>query len=1223
MKSVRTLLPGLTLLCLALPALAERTTWPPPLSVPPEQLALPANQPDDPGYGGLWQYWSFIPDAVANNVKIPLFQKQGTIGMRIDQAWQRSIGDSGVLIAIMDSGFKWTNRDLLNKWQLNRGELPPPDRSDCVGADPYDCNGDGVFNVSDYTRAPRKGLPEVGLVADRKLLARADKGDVNHTGYIDPQDLIAIFSDGTDADGNGYKDDICGWDFLWDDNDADDDVLNGGQGYSHGNGEAVDAAAEGNNGIDDIGICSRCMVLPLRPSDSFVGHASAQAMAIHYAVSRNAKVIQAAQIILTNSPWIQTALDHAWNSGTLFVASSADETSHHPMLPGNLEHTLLVNGVRYDGNDWNDPNNTTFLGFNNSTNWGGHLHLTSPVIAASSEATARTAGHMGLVFSYAKELGMNPPLSAAEAFQVAIESAYDIEVPGSYTNPLLFPSGPGWDPHFSYGRNDVRASLDMLASGRIPPVVDIQSPLWFQTFDPKRVPTLSIGGVIEARRAPGFDYVIEVARGLHPKDSEFQQLKDGSATAKVSGALATIDLAKLAGDTSKAPTVIAQPDSTGHYGGPHEFAITVRIRATAHYGGTIGDVKGENRKTLFVKQDDDLLPGFPRKLANADDASKPSAGGEASPRLVDLDGDGKDEIVLATGDARIHVMRGDGTELPGFPVRIAPSRLVTAHGNGHLDDVSKGEAYQDVGSTPAVGDIDGDGKMDIVIGTYQGEVHAIGLDGKEKANFPVRLSEETLPKEVPGANGIYAQTGTWTVQQALTFPDGGGQPRIDRTNELENGFFASPVLADMNGDGKLDIIQAGLDGYVHVWSAAGTELPGFPVLLRDPAGDDKDGFGFETRSRIITTPAVGDLDGDGKPEIVCGTSEVYEGITGGRTYVIRNAGGPADKSRWFDAYMPGWPVKVTGLVAFVLPYVGKGNSANPIIADIDGDGIPEIFTHAVTASAAVYTREGEQLFTSNPTITSRDSTSDVSDKGGVALIAVNSGSLGDLDGDGLLEYVDGTVAALDVVTGASGGTRKDYDHQLSAWAVGRAMKANKGRAKSDRVNAQLLKAWPRRSTDYQFLTNYTLADLDGDGFPEVISGNGGMLITAFDKDGKAPAGWPKLTGHWNYATPTVGDLDGDGYLDVVTVSRNGFLWAWKSKGRADQAVSWEGYSHDLRNTNNLSTPTQKRAGPKAATTTGGGNTDPESCSGCSQSGASMVGLLGMALTLIGRRRARS
>jgi hypothetical protein len=36
---------------------------------------------------------------------------------------------------------------------------------------------------------------------------------------IDPQDLIAVFSDATDADGNGYVDDIAGWDFHEDDND--------------------------------------------------------------------------------------------------------------------------------------------------------------------------------------------------------------------------------------------------------------------------------------------------------------------------------------------------------------------------------------------------------------------------------------------------------------------------------------------------------------------------------------------------------------------------------------------------------------------------------------------------------------------------------------------------------------------------------------------------------------------------------------------------------------------------------------------------------------------------------------------------------------------------------------------------------------------------------------------------------------------------------------------
>ena len=59
---------------------------------------------------------------------------------------------------------------------------------------------------------------------------------------LDPQDVLIAFTDGTDDDGNGFEDDMVGWDFLDDDNDPYDDVQ-----YGHGTGEARDSTAEADN----------------------------------------------------------------------------------------------------------------------------------------------------------------------------------------------------------------------------------------------------------------------------------------------------------------------------------------------------------------------------------------------------------------------------------------------------------------------------------------------------------------------------------------------------------------------------------------------------------------------------------------------------------------------------------------------------------------------------------------------------------------------------------------------------------------------------------------------------------------------------------------------------------------------------------------------------------------------------------------------------------------
>src|SRR5207247_6595326 len=99
------------------------------------------------------------------------------------------------------------------------------------GSDPYDLNGDGVVNVTDYACDSRVSAdPAHGSGATY----RSYWPDAAAAGkpVLDPEDLIIAFSDGTDADGNGYADDVAGWDFLDDDNDPYDDVQ-----YGHGTGE--------------------------------------------------------------------------------------------------------------------------------------------------------------------------------------------------------------------------------------------------------------------------------------------------------------------------------------------------------------------------------------------------------------------------------------------------------------------------------------------------------------------------------------------------------------------------------------------------------------------------------------------------------------------------------------------------------------------------------------------------------------------------------------------------------------------------------------------------------------------------------------------------------------------------------------------------------------------------------------------------------------------------
>src|SRR5207249_3147816 len=106
--------------------------------------------------GEMWKFASTsvcTTDPTVLNSPNELF---GVSGMSVETAWRLETGRPDVVIAVLDSGIKWNDlgalNDLRKKFYLNRGELPVPQ---CAppgppGPDPYDCNGDGVFNAPDY-----------------------------------------------------------------------------------------------------------------------------------------------------------------------------------------------------------------------------------------------------------------------------------------------------------------------------------------------------------------------------------------------------------------------------------------------------------------------------------------------------------------------------------------------------------------------------------------------------------------------------------------------------------------------------------------------------------------------------------------------------------------------------------------------------------------------------------------------------------------------------------------------------------------------------------------------------------------------------------------------------------------------------------------------------------------------------------------------------------------
>ncbi|MBI4950821.1 MAG: VCBS repeat-containing protein [Myxococcales bacterium] len=1134
----------------------SRAVWPPPESATADDMMDPSNWPSDPSYGfgedqngnwhnGMWQYFSFVPPQSGNLVLRP---DETASGMSVDLAWRWSIGEDSVRIAITDSGIKWDDRDLIDRAWLNPGEMAThmpthADSSACGGTAELtglDCNGDGIFSVSDYAETPTLQPPAGTNPA----------GDVDQNGVLDAGDLIHQFSDGIDDDANGYVDDISGWDFMKDDNDPYDDTR-----YGHGTGEANDSVAEGNNGRDSLGVCPRCRFIAMRVGDSFIADVNAFAESVVYATDTGAKVIQCALGTINMNRFAQAALDYAYAHGVLAVTSMADENARHHNMPVTANHTLPVHAVVYaPGNKTN--NVETFLSFNTCTNFGGQNLLSASGSGCSSEATGRLSGAAGLLFSRAIGQGLNPPLTPAEAQQVWFTTADDIDVPESrQPDSKYYWSQPGFDQRFGYGRINVNSALTAVKDHKIPPEVDIVRPYWFEVLYRDQVSdAVPIQGTIAAKRAGSYDYTVEWAPGVQPLDADFQTITSQSnvpATVVSGGAdpLALLDIRTIS--TEHTP----DPDSPH---GENASAITVRVRAVAHYGSPAGDVPGEMRRTYYVHEDPDLVKGFPIYVGDS---------GESSPKLADIDGDGVRDIVYATGGGLIHVLRVTPTgpePLAGFPfhaepvdgLRTAPPTPSTpsyrgsaAYVSGAVDPDAAGEAFS---ATPAIADLDGDGTPEIVATTYTGTTYVVGHDGVVLAGWPKRLPE------VP------------SCPRDGSVPTG---PCTDTHHITARGAFASPVIEDMDGDGDYDIVQAAFDGSVYVWDAAGNDLPGWPVALHytGPLGGTEPDY-----ARVFTTPAVGDFTGDGKPEVLVGSNETLsEAGQAGAVYLLDGRGTAAGPEPW----LPNWPVTMTSLNLF--PVIAEGVPNSGVMGTFEGTLAAVAHGNASLPLIMPADPGHQALLGSNPPniLPERFDEASGETKRGVAsssqfgplskafrpntmLPLFSQPSLGDVDQDGTLDVVasGGSLnLAINLQTGSTQSALPG-EHLVTVWS---------GRT------GLMLPAAPFILEDFSFFNSQTIADLDGDDYPEVIQGSGGYFLHAWNGCGTEPAGWPKFTGQWIIPTAAVGDLDGDDKLEIVTGTRSGWLYAWHTNGRSDGVVAWESYHHDNRNTGNADTPLEQ------------------------------------------------
>jgi hypothetical protein len=1121
-------------------------------------------------------------------------------GVRADTAWKYSVGSPQVSVAVLDTGIRWQDPELVNKVRLNKGELPLPQHANGTNCASYDCNGDGAFNVKDYVDDPRVSVSAGDDTSDHGS---------NADSFLDPSDLIASFSDGSDGDANGYVDDIAGWDFFDNDNDPYD-ASSCCSANGHGSGRAKEAVAQTNNGVAETGMCPRCQLLPLRIWDSFVPPTDNWALAVTYAADNGASVAEGAIGGLTNTGFARSAVRYADRKGMALTLVSSDINSANHNYPTNYNEAIYVAGSFPDtapsstctgpgglpgiGDVLNPPPQfqqgcqqllqslsgigvtptaqpltTSFFRNSNLTQYGGKADVVL-MGSTGSENTGQAAGVAGLLESYARSSFAQTPfpagLSGNETRQLLTMTAEDVLPQNTGSIGLPDKANPGWDSHFGYGRVDMAAAMARihLKQGQpipagwpcgtrrtcIPPEAQIDAPDWFAPIDVGRVPTSGVK--IEGyAAAPHFGDVgaweLEYACGQDAEDSQFKSVPGASGTGPVRGVLGTLpkslltDLAdncdgEVANDAGRPAGAGADgPWPVDPYPNPDPERHAFQIRLTVHEAAHPANI-GRYRKTLFAYRDDGNLAGWPKPFGAGASAARyvTGSGGETSPRLYDVDGDNKLDLLLPTSSGELYALHSDGTPVQSFngghPVSTNPIPLAL----NHPIDASLPTPRESL-RVPAIGDIDGDSEAEIVA-TAGEHVYAWNLDGSRVPGFPVRVNPSFSDPCKPGAPHPCFNAS---------------ERQLTTDNHLKRGFIASPALADLNGDGRLDVVAGALDQHLYAWDGSGHHLPGFPVKLSTPGAPG---------AEIVTSPAIAQLDGQGPPEVIVATNEVVPGSPQppGSIFDIFNAflgsstgSNPVYAVHGNGTMVSGWPVQVGVLAGDLLPLVIPGNDS--AVLDVNGDGNDEVSVSAATSLSG----QGPKLVDGNGSTirTYQNAAANCPDQGPVVNLA-DYPSIGDLSGNGTPDVVKGGLTLNGVANLLAVNQNLPFCHVEQAW---------------DPATGDALPGYPRATDDFQLLSEASIARVAGSGPQrQALMGTGLYQLHAYGPTGAEAPGWPKFTGGWIESTPAVGDADGDGKLDVAGVTREGWSFLWRTGvsacgGSNDQ---WWTFHHDERSTAN-------------------------------------------------------
>ncbi len=414
---------------------------------------------------------------------------------------------------------------------------------------------------------------------------------------------------------------------------------------------------------------------------------------------------------------------------------------------------------------------------------------------------------------------------------------------------------------------------------------------------------------------------------------------------------------------------------------------------------------------------------------------------ESSPLAVDLDGGG-DDVVVGTNAGLVYGLHGsDGSAVPGWPQQTSDG----------------------INSSASAADTDGDGRPELFIGSglhsaRSGALYSFEHDGRVR--FRYNQSDPDFPSLAFHSTPAIADVTRDGVADVTAGALGLLMPSLNHTGSLNPGWpffaddtqFSSPALADVNGDGQTDIV-IGHD------ATPGGRVDHRGGIMRAMTGGGATIWEFRIDEMIRSSPAVGDITGDGVPEIVFGAGD----------YWVQQPGGARDATKVFALRLDGTELWERD--------TGGWTIGAPALADVDGDGRRDVVigTFQGANPGRVFVLQG----TNGADVANFPQTS----PGGVVVGGIVTA---DLDGDGGQDLLVPGVGWMFVLSGRTG--RELY-----------------------RITGD---------TDLSYQSSALVTDIDGNGLLDVVIGglhntgapNRGQVcrfeMGASDGGGLGARGWP-------------------------------------------------------------------------------------------------------------------